>query len=196
MPAVSVELRFDSDHRDTIELDELTPLARALAECLEQRPLRNLATIWLQTIHPTGDLIPADEIHFWPGENLDEPHRIPWSDWTEYPTDSTQTAVAYLEELARRLPIGYHPVGADFLDSMPKTQAASEEKLLTRDQTVELLAHHGRQITTATWSGYVARNEAPQPVEYVGRTPMWSRDEITLWQTDRAAWKARQHKPV
>ncbi|GAA4993285.1 hypothetical protein GCM10023317_21700 [Actinopolymorpha pittospori] len=39
-----------------------------------------------------------------------------------------------------------------------------------------------------------ARSEAP--TGYIDRTPMWSRDEITLWPTDRAAWKAQQHRTV
>ena len=196
MTAVTLQLRSDSDHRDTVELDDLSPGARALAECIGERPLRDLRTIWLQTIHPIGDLAPADEAHFWLNEKLDEPHRIPWSAWDGYPTESTQTAVAYLEELAGRLPVGYHPLDSEFGDSMPSTQTAGSVALLTRDQVVELLADRGRQITTATWSAYVARNEAPQPAGYVGRTPMWSHDEVTLWQTDRSTWKAHQHGTV
>lgn len=35
-----------------------------------------------------------------------------------------------------------------------------------------------RGVTVDTWSSYVSRGQAPQPVRYVGRTPLWSEAEV------------------
>lgn len=66
---------------------------------------------------------------------------------------------------------------------------------LTTEQVIELLDSLGRQITPATWRGYVHRQQAPLPVRKLrDRIPLWDEDEVTLWQTDRDAWKTTYAK--
>lgn len=65
---------------------------------------------------------------------------------------------------------------------------------LTTGQVLALLQAHGRTIKPATWRVYVHRQEAPQPVRRVGDVPLWDEDEVTLWQTDREAWKTTYAK--
>lgn len=36
-----------------------------------------------------------------------------------------------------------------------------------------------------TWSGYVSRGQAPQPVRFVGRTPVWDAAEVNTWAAHR-----------
>lgn len=55
------------------------------------------------------------------------------------------------------------------------------ETLLTSDEVLALLAERGRQISASTWRAYVARGEAPAPVEHVGRTPLWDRAQVIAW---------------
>lgn len=47
----------------------------------------------------------------------------------------------------------------------------------TRDQCAE----HW-DIKANTWSGYVSRNQAPQPTRRIGRTPVWDADVVRTWQ--------------
>lgn len=71
---------------------------------------------------------------------------------------------------------------------MPDTHPSE----ITSEQVLALLRIHGRDITHATWRGYVHSGHAPQPIRKVlDRVPVWDADEIRLWQTDRAAWKAK-----
>lgn len=40
-------------------------------------------------------------------------------------------------------------------------------------------------ISASTWRSYVARGQAPQPAERIGRTPLWGREEVDAWVTAR-----------
>lgn len=40
-------------------------------------------------------------------------------------------------------------------------------------------------VKPKTWSSYVARGQAPQPARRVGRTPLWSEDEVRHWAASR-----------
>jgi hypothetical protein len=55
---------------------------------------------------------------------------------------------------------------------------------LTTQQVLDLLRQRGRAITAATWRSYVARGQAPAPATHVGRTPLWSIDDIDRWLPD------------
>nr|WP_235681370.1 hypothetical protein [Tomitella gaofuii] len=46
-------------------------------------------------------------------------------------------------------------------------------------------------VTASTWSAYVNRHRAPQPIEYVGRTPLWDADEVRAWHAGRPGQGAR-----
>lgn len=61
--------------------------------------------------------------------------------------------------------------------------------------TAEVLAliedKTGRAIAVKTWSSYVARRQAPAPARRIQRTPLYSRDDIEQWITDRPGSGAR-----
>lgn len=40
-------------------------------------------------------------------------------------------------------------------------------------------------VPRQTFSGYVARGQAPKPIRHVGRTPLWDEDEIKAWKEGR-----------
>jgi predicted DNA-binding transcriptional regulator AlpA len=46
-------------------------------------------------------------------------------------------------------------------------------------------------VARKTWSGYVARGQAPKPVRHVGRTPVWDEAEVTAWMENRPGVGAR-----
>ncbi len=51
---------------------------------------------------------------------------------------------------------------------------------ITSGEVVELTG-----VARKTFSGYVARGQAPKPIRHVGRTPVWDEDEIKAWQANR-----------
>jgi predicted DNA-binding transcriptional regulator AlpA len=51
---------------------------------------------------------------------------------------------------------------------------------ITSDEAAELAG-----VTRKTFSGYVARGQAPKPVRHVGRTPVWDEDELGVWMKNR-----------
>lgn len=51
---------------------------------------------------------------------------------------------------------------------------------ITSDEAAELAG-----VNRKTFAGYVAREQAPQAVRRVGRTPLWDEDEIKEWMRNR-----------
>lgn len=51
---------------------------------------------------------------------------------------------------------------------------------ITRTEAAEIAG-----VTPGTWSAYVARGQAPAPARHIGRTPLWSRAQVTAWQAAR-----------
>lgn len=49
-------------------------------------------------------------------------------------------------------------------------------------------------VAPKTWSGYVARGQAPAPVRKVGRTPLWDEDEVRRWAGNRPGRGSRSTK--
>lgn len=175
-----------------IDLDRLTPMARALAEAVHARDLHARGTIWIESVATLRELFaenarrglpePRSNGRFWRSEEeLDRPHRIPWCSWSRYPVTSLVDPHAYLEEQARKLPIGYFPVGCDWRDRVLSADAARDDSdLIAKGAVLELLRQLGRPISAATLDNYRSRPPAgwPQPARYVGRTPLWSTAEI------------------
>jgi hypothetical protein len=63
----------------------------------------------------------------------------------------------------------------------------------TRDDVVAYLADVGAPLAADTWSGYVARGQAPAPGRHLGRTPLWDPAEVRAWQAARRGrgWRRR-----
>lgn len=51
---------------------------------------------------------------------------------------------------------------------------------ITSDEAAELAG-----VARKTFSGYVARGQAPKPVRHVGRTPVWDEAELKAWMANR-----------
>lgn len=48
-------------------------------------------------------------------------------------------------------------------------------------------------VTPDTFSAYVARGQAPQPIRYANRTPIWSTKEILDWIATRPRARKVHH---
>lgn len=166
---------------EDIDLDALTPRARALAEAVAQRSLATPGEVWCAAEGTVRQLVPDAE-RWYSSEELDQPLTRNWSGWSYYPPDSVMPAADYLEQQARRIPPGYAIIGHHPDNPVPSAREAAQDTGMTRDQVLDYLeALRGKRITPGTWSAYVARDQAPKPVRYVGRTPLWDRREIAEW---------------
>lgn len=57
---------------------------------------------------------------------------------------------------------------------------------VTRDEAAEIAG-----VKPNTFSGYVARGQAPGPVRHIGRTPLWDAAKVEKWAADRPGRGAR-----
>ncbi|WP_224274109.1 AlpA family transcriptional regulator [Streptomyces sp. LS1784] len=171
----------ECDHAryEDIDLDQLSPRARALAEAVQQRSLATAGVIWC-ALGTVRSLIPdAEQWHA--DDDLGEPVFVPWSAWSAYPDDSEMDPHDYLEQQARRINPAYSIVGAHPRTPVPSYAAGAADDGWTRQQVLDYLRAAGRPIAPGTWSSYVARGQAPAPVRRVGRTPLWNPAEIKAW---------------
>lgn len=184
---MDLRLYSNKDTWVTINPQQLTPTARALAECVSASSLHFRTVIWLQSRRTLRELTSPETATIWyTNAELDRPHRIPWSGWAEYRSDSTVDPHEYLEREARKLPIGYYPVGVDPNQPVPSADVArTEPDLLTRSQVLERLATRGINMHPNTWFAYVKRGHAPRPVRHVGRTPQWDAADIDAYAANR-----------
>ncbi|GAA0719611.1 hypothetical protein Drose_05915 [Dactylosporangium roseum] len=158
-----------------VDLDRLTPTARALAEAVADHPARSTVDIWMEADAPIRDTTP--DWHLWYTEaEAARPERRPWRGWSTKPLNGTGPHER-LEDEAAKIPPGWHVLGAHPARPVP----SGPVREATSAQVLTYLREHGRDITAATWSSYVARNQAPQPVRKVGRTPLWDLDEVERW---------------
>lgn len=161
-----------------VDLDRLTPTARALAEAAAVHPGKVAGDIWMEADVRIRDVMPDWELWYTPDEAA-RPERRPWRGWSaellgEYdPHDR-------LEREARKIPPGWHVLGAHPDQPVPSAGPIREG---TIDQVLAYLRERGRPITAATWRSYVGRGQAPQPVRHIGRTPLFDLDEVARWHT-------------
>lgn len=179
MATLKLALRGDDVYED-VDLDALTPRARALAEAVAQRHGCR-CVVWLQSDATIRQVIPDAE-RYYKADEVDGPYRMGWSGWSHYPADSAMSQHDYLEQQARRIPPQYSIVGAFPSQPVPSFEEASQDRGMTRDQVLEYIRQAtGRQIAPSTWSSYTARKQAPGPSRYVGRTPLWDPPAIDAW---------------
>ncbi|OZD55868.1 transcriptional regulator [Rhodococcus sp. 06-1474-1B] len=65
------------------------------------------------------------------------------------------------------------------------------DELTTADVLALIEDKTGKAISTKTWSSYVARGQAPKPARHLSRTPLYAREDIEQWITDRPGSGAR-----
>lgn len=182
-------------HPDAIDLDGLTPRARALAEAVAQLPGAHKGAGEILCEHRTltrADTTRNPEIWLSP-EQMGEPARQSWSAWDRYRADAEVQPVEYLERQARKIPPEWRIVSAwamgSRFDPVPSAEAGAADDGLTARGVTEFLAkHYDRHIAPGTWRAYVSRNQAPKPVRRVGREGLWLPSDVHDWA--RGVWVA------
>ncbi|MFF8829351.1 hypothetical protein [Streptomyces sp. NPDC015131] len=169
MTTVSLSLRApDPDGDDDlvyedVDLDALTPRARALAEAVAQSVLRTRTDVLMES--DSGEL-------------------MSWRGWSTYPHDATRSAVAYLEGEARKIPVGWHVYGRSVDRPVPSRAAAAADRYLTRDAAIRALG-----LTPHGWDTLRRAKHLPAPDRYVQGQPEWLEDTIDAYRTrERELW--------
>lgn len=165
---------------DTVDLDQLTPRARALAEAVAQMPGARKGAGEILCEHRTktrAETTPNPQVWLRP-EEMDQPARQTWSAWDKYRADSPMPAAEYLERQARKIPHDWVVVSAVWFggprqEPVPSSAASADDQYLTRDQVLAYMRERGRDISVSTWSSYTARRQAPSADLRVNRTPLW-----------------------
>lgn len=173
---------------DDVDLDALTPRARALAEAVAQLPGSRKGAGEILCEHRTltrRDTTPNPEMWLSP-DQMTEPARQTWSAWDRYPQDSPMPATEYLERQARKIPPEWRIVSAwaigETFAPVPSSARGAADDLLTPRGVVEYLArHHDRHIGAGTWRSYASRGQAPAAVDRVGREGLWSAADVAAW---------------
>jgi hypothetical protein len=178
MATVNLALRDDQDP-EPVDLDKLSPRARALAEAVAQR-LGGRCTVWLQSTKTVREIMPDAE-RWYAADELDQPYRMGWRGWSHYPADSAMSQHDYLEQQARRIPPQYSIVGAYVDQPVPSYEEGAADRGMTRDQVLAWLEARGRKIAPSTWSSYTARGQAPKPSRHIARTPIWDEADLLAW---------------
>lgn len=166
---------------EEIDLNRLSPRARALAEAVAATTLKTATDIWVEADKPLRDSLPDWENWYTP-EEAARPERRPWRGWARYPATSTLDPHRYLETEAAKIPAGWHVLGA-----RPDEPVATQAYGMTVEQVRAYLGMRGRNVSASTWRSYVTRKQAPQPTTSVGNTPLWDPADIIAWAARSSA---------
>lgn len=183
---VRIQLRWSTDGQDApyenVDLDELSPRARTLAEAVAATSQQSATDIWMEYEKPIRDVDPDWQLWF-SEEAASLPERRPWRGWARYPIESTVSPVEYLEREARKIPPDWHVLGHVPGAPVGSLAEGAADQGMTRDMVLSYLRGQGRNIAPSTWSSYVARGQAPKPARHVQRTPLWDRADLDAWLT-------------
>lgn len=163
---------------EEIDLDELTPRARTLAEAIALTPLRMRKGILLA--------------HGEPGQ--DPPEVRSWSGWASRPADSQVGPIAYLESEALKLPRGWHVYGPAIDEPVPSLAAGAGDEHLGPSGVLEYLRERDVAMTAAGWDTLRGTGHLP-PDRYVCGRPQWRvttvdayiRRDVELWPISQVA---------
>lgn len=191
MTIMKLAIRKGSPAAD-VDLDELTPKARALAEAIHMSPDHQPLGVLCDTGRTKGDNPNHSYVHG-SGPEADEIGAQPdlrfMRNLEPLPRDAETSVEQWLEYNARQMPVDSWPIAGarsrvEPLDErVPSAEAAREDRCLTRDQTVRRLADRGIVLTNDAWIMLQKAGNAPAPRHFAlgGRMPLWLVDDIDAY---------------
>ncbi|MFD7615816.1 hypothetical protein [Streptomyces sp. NPDC059802] len=196
---------------DKVELDELTPRARALAEAFAQNGGRP-GLVLMEQDALIRDTVPNWE-HYYPDRGDQHPRRT-FGNWaTLLPSipvgeplsqgessvtgaaDARTTPVEWLEREVRTWPLDWYVVSATGCDPVPSMEAGAADCYLTPDTVLEYMRKGGRPMSVSAWDALRGTSYLPTPDRYVCGMPQWRPETIDafmgrpveLWPVSRVA---------
>ncbi|PZG17822.1 hypothetical protein C1I95_14835 [Micromonospora craterilacus] len=168
--------------KHTIDLNTLTPKARAVAEAIAQA---ELPRIRIKSVRPAREMCAPEYLPMLAGDPDQPETRIHDSWWKWHGLDPEPSIHKVLEWEARKLD-GWYPIADDGTD-LPTSQAARDDDGLTRDQALELVGRicPGHGITIDTWMRNATRGIKgyPAPCGHDGYRSLWSEATVREWAT-------------
>lgn len=146
---------------DQVDLDELTPRARALAEAFGDSFDHQALDVLLECRDAHGEIQHART-----------------RAWSRFPADSAMSATEWLEREATSLPVGSYavaaaPMGGPRGPRVPSADAAAADLYLTRTQVLDHMRRRGADLGTQGWDTLRGTGHLPEPDRYVCRQPQW-----------------------
>lgn len=187
MSTITLELHAGRECvRSVVDLDRLTPRARALAQAWHSRRIPGVGPVVIESTRTRREIDPDVSPIWHTDAELDAPDRVVWCSWSHYPDCSAMDPHEYIERQAHRLPVGYVVVSAHRGDRVPSVQDAMRDAhLITKAQLVGVLRDAGRPVTAAALDNYRSAKRAPagwpQPAVYLERTPLWDLAEVEAY---------------
>ncbi|MER5875500.1 hypothetical protein ABT119_06165 [Streptomyces sp. NPDC001910] len=189
-----------------VDLDTLTPKARALAEAVHASPGHQPLGVLCDTGHTKGDN-PNHAYVYGTGVEADEIGSQPdlrfMRNLEPLPRDAETSPEEWLEYNARQIPVDSWPIAGarsrmePLAERVPSAAAARDDRCLTRDQALRYLADRGIVVSNDAWIMLQKAGNAPEPRHYAlgGRMPLWHVDnldayagrEVEQWPVTRVA---------
>ncbi|MEV8606180.1 hypothetical protein AB0465_40670 [Streptomyces griseoviridis] len=192
---VTVHLRKGSPLSE-VDLDTLTPKARALAEAVAMSFGRQPLGVLCGTGRTKGDN-PNHRYVYGTGPAADakaaEPDVQFVTDLTPMlAADSVTSPEEWLECNARRLPVDWWPIAGaksriePLTEHVPSAEAALTDRCLTRDQALRYLADQDERsiiLSNDAWIMLQKAGNAPDPRHYLlgGRMPLWALEDLDAY---------------
>lgn len=194
MTVVSLRIRKSSGPAE-VDLDILTPKARALAEAIHASTGHQPLGVLCDTGRTKGDNPNHTYLHG-TGPKADEIGSQPdlrfVTNLEPLPRDAVTSPEEWLEYNARQLPYDAWPIAGarsrmePLEERVPSAEAARNDRCLTRDQALRYLADHSDQtviIGNDAWIALQKAGNAPTPRHYAlgGRMPLWHVDDLDAY---------------
>ncbi|OZM73992.1 hypothetical protein CFN78_06805 [Amycolatopsis antarctica] len=165
MPTVTLNLRNDPAHLDEIELDDLTPKARALALAIAASELHTPGLI--HAMHESGET-------------------RPWRGWAhQFPRALVTTPSGYLEIEARAFPPDWQIPTHDRTRLPGQWVIEHADDLVDRDGALTRLRARGIRPSHEEFRARTSKGDMPRPARHVStggtEMPLWSAADLDTW---------------
>ncbi len=181
---------------EDLDLDDLTPRARALAESLHdtmQHPATGSGVLDLvfesdKTNSELADLPPRAPDAYRPVKDPDQKAQRTTRWGPLLSATAEATLVEWLEDEARKIPLDWYPVGAPRRPRVPSWEAGAADRYLTRDQVLAHLREHDAPMSPTAWDT-LRPTPILEPDRYVCRRPQWLPETVEAYiRRDRELW--------
>ncbi|MFI9772462.1 hypothetical protein ACIHJG_37270 [Streptomyces sp. NPDC052415] len=194
MTVVKLHLR-QGGQADDVDLDTLTPKARALAEAIHM----SVGHQPIGVLHATGRVkgdVPNFRYRHGNGPEADalaeQPDHRFVTNYALIGRDSAVTAERWLEEQARSVPYDAWPIAGarsrmePLEERVPSAEAARVDRCLTRDQALHYLAEQSDRtiiLSNDAWIMLQKAGNAPAPRHHAlgGQMPLWAVEDLDAY---------------
>jgi hypothetical protein len=167
-------VRLVPSYPEPVDLDTLTPRARALAEAILDAG--RAGNIVLETSQPPPAMSPERERAY--GDAIrrhasPDGRRQSAMSMNFMRADSIEAAATFLERRARELPPGWYPVGAKDGPRVPSAEDAAADHYMTRDQAIEYMRDRPGGLSLQGWDTLRPTGHRPDPDRYASAVALW-----------------------